>query len=160
SIHVSGSAADISGVAAIRVNGAAATSSDGFATWTAVVPLHRGTNVLEVTATDVFSNTEAHAASVAIENPGTFLLGVAGMATDSPHSRVLAADAVHDAILAVDLADGTREVLTGMGVGTGPNLADPERLATDLPHGRVLVLDAQAQSLFAVGLSTGNRILL
>ena len=159
-IHVSGTASDISGVASVRVNGAAATSTDGFATWTAAVPLHRGTNVLEVTAADVFNNTDAHAASVSIEDPGTFLLGVVDVASDVPHNRVLAADTLHDAILSVDLTDGTREVLTGMGVGTGPNMADPERLATDLPHGRVIVLDAQAQSLFAVGLVTGNRVLL
>jgi DNA-binding beta-propeller fold protein YncE len=160
SIHVSGTAADISGVASIRVNGSSATSSDGFATWTAIVPLHHGTNVLEVTATDIFSNTDTHAASVSIENPGTFLLGVSDLAPDLPHNRILAADTLRDAILSIDLADGTRDVLTGMGAGTGPNLADPERLATDLPHGSVIVLDTQSQSLFAVGLSTGNRTLL
>jgi hypothetical protein len=50
----------------------------------------------------------------------------------------------------IDLADGTREVITGKGVGQGPDLRQPERLALDLLHGRVLVLDPFAQRVVRV----------
>ena len=49
-LRVRGTAHDPSGVAAVRVNGVPATSSDGFATWAVVVPLELGENALVVEA--------------------------------------------------------------------------------------------------------------
>src|SRR5258708_7841695 len=156
-IHVSGTATDPSGVSAVHVNGAVATTNDGFATWTAVVPLHKGTNVLETTAFDKIGNGDAFAGSVTIENPGTFLLDVLDVTADLTNNRLLVADTLVNAVLAVDLADGTREVITGKGVGQGPDLRDPERLAVDLLNGRVLVLDAFADRVVGVDLVSGDR---
>ena len=48
-VTVQGHAADESGVAAVLVNGVPATSSDGFATWQATVPIVLGLNTLTVT---------------------------------------------------------------------------------------------------------------
>src|SRR5687768_7724826 len=44
SIHVRGTASDADGIAAVRVNGVAALSSDGFAHWQADVELEYGPN--------------------------------------------------------------------------------------------------------------------
>ena len=53
SIVVTGTASDtISSLTAVVVNGVAATTSDGFATWTATVPLTPGANTITATSTD------------------------------------------------------------------------------------------------------------
>ena len=49
---ISGTAADAGGIASVLVNGVAATSSDGFAHWTAAVPLAIGVNNLSIVARD------------------------------------------------------------------------------------------------------------
>ncbi len=57
SITVTGTSADTpSGIAAVRVNNVFATSSNGFATWTATVPLGFGTNAITATASDNAGN--------------------------------------------------------------------------------------------------------
>ncbi|MDH4451910.1 MAG: sulfatase-like hydrolase/transferase [Verrucomicrobiota bacterium] len=53
SIIVSGTATDtVSPLTGLMVNGVAATTSDGYATWTATVPLTPGANTLTATSTD------------------------------------------------------------------------------------------------------------
>lgn len=53
SIVVTGTASDtISPLTGLMVNGVAATTSDGFATWTATVPLTPGANTITATSTD------------------------------------------------------------------------------------------------------------
>ena len=65
SILVQGTSGDaLSGLASVVVNGVAATSTDGFAHWAAMVPLSSGSNTVTATATDNASNSSA--ASVTI----------------------------------------------------------------------------------------------
>ena len=53
SVTVQGTASDaIAGLSGVKVNGLTATTSDGFAHWSATVPLVNGANTLTVTATD------------------------------------------------------------------------------------------------------------
>ena len=47
---VRGTATSPDGITSLEVSGVAASTSDGFATWTAMVPLALGSNVLELTA--------------------------------------------------------------------------------------------------------------
>jgi len=47
-LTLTGIANDAGGVASVRVNGTSASSSDGFGTWRAVVPLLFGTNRLSL----------------------------------------------------------------------------------------------------------------
>ena len=57
SITVSGTSSDaLSGVAVVKVNNVPATTSNGFATWTATVPLGFGSNGITATATDNAGN--------------------------------------------------------------------------------------------------------
>ena len=59
-ITVQGTSTDaLSGVAGVRlnINGATVSTSNGFATWTATVPLGFGTNAITATATDNAGNT-------------------------------------------------------------------------------------------------------
>ena len=57
SITVSGTSSDaLSGVAVVKVNNVPATTSNGFATWIATVPLGFGSNGITVTATDNAGN--------------------------------------------------------------------------------------------------------
>ena len=57
SITVTGTSSDTpSGIAAVRVNNVLATTSNGFVTWTATVPLGFGTNAITATATDNAGN--------------------------------------------------------------------------------------------------------
>ncbi len=57
SITVTGTSSDaLSGVASVKVNNVAVTTSNGFATWTATVPLGFGTHAITATATDNAGN--------------------------------------------------------------------------------------------------------
>src|SRR5262245_48445263 len=73
SIMVSGTASDPSGVAEVRVNGVLASTSDGFATWQASVPLALGRNTLTVAASDARGNSDARAAGAVIESQALLL---------------------------------------------------------------------------------------
>jgi hypothetical protein len=86
--------------------------------------------------------------------------------------RLLVSDRVHGAIIAVDIATGIGEVLSGPGVGEGDALVAPSRMKLDRTRGRLLVVDGKAnptwignhysnrQSLVAVDLATGDRTVL
>lgn len=63
-LTVSGAAADASEIAAIEVNGVLATTSDGFATFTAEIDVELGENTIVVSTRDVHDNADAFAASI------------------------------------------------------------------------------------------------
>lgn len=61
-IAVTGTASDETGVARVAVNGVNATSNDGFATWSAIVPLVEGPNTLTVATLDTLGFIDPMAA--------------------------------------------------------------------------------------------------
>lgn len=61
------------------------------------------------------------------------------------------------ALYRVDLTTGARTLVTGRGVGSGPDLQTPYAVALDEAHGRAVVTDAQSAAVVAVDLSTGAR---
>ena len=64
-VIVSGTASDtISGMASLSVNGTTATTADGYAHWTATVPLTSGANSLPAVATDNVGNTTSNSLSI------------------------------------------------------------------------------------------------
>jgi hypothetical protein len=74
-VVVRGVASDNVQVASVTVNGVAATSSDGFATWQARVPLARGqATEIAVTVTDIHDNV-VHAADSITVHAHTLLFG-------------------------------------------------------------------------------------
>ncbi len=74
--------------------------------------------------------------------------------------RALVTDRGLDAVVAVDLDDGTRSVLSGTFVGEGERFRVPVALAFDAltgSLGRAIVLDNQNDAVMVVDLATGNR---
>jgi len=61
-----------------------------------------------------------------------------------------------EAIIAIDLANGNRSILSDESTGTGPNFSSPLDMVVDSPGNRVLVAD-QTQGLFSIDLANGNR---
>jgi hypothetical protein len=154
-IHVRGTAQDAHSLVSVRVNGVSATSTDGFAHWSAVVPLAIGENPFVVNVTDDFGNTNPSAAAVTVTNRGVVVNEVMSLALDAAGGRLLATDPERRALLASRLGDRYVSVISDASHGTGPAFQQPSGLALD--GTRALVTDTSLDSLVAVDLATGNR---
>jgi DNA-binding beta-propeller fold protein YncE len=165
-VRVRGIASDNVAVAAVRVNGVAATSSNGFANWEAVVPLVRGRNALVVEAVDTNANRNPTAAQATITR--TLLVRQATrLAIDSANNRALVIDLPIGpflplgSIVAVDLTTGARSPFFNP---TLANEQNPRLTATDIAIDaagqRALVTDPTARAVIAFNLSTGTRSVL
>lgn len=159
-VTVRGNAQDTSGVSSVTVNGVAATTTDGFASWRATVPIASGENVIAVSVTDAAGNTNSNADSVQVTNNGTPLIGLRAMDVDSAHDRVLLVDNSLRAIVAANRTTGRTSILSDVTHGNGTNFQVIEDLTVDTANNRVLVLDWGQNALFAVDLANGNRTLL
>lgn len=157
SITVRGSAHDPDGVAAVSVGGVGARSTDGFATWTATVPLVHGCNVLPVTVTDSLGNQHEHADSLAIRNQGTPLTSVAAMAIDAANGQLLVADEYSNSILSFDLDSGYGTVLTSASQDDGTGFRGSSAIAVDATRDRALAGSWGDDTLLSVDLTTGER---
>jgi hypothetical protein len=73
--------------------------------------------------------------------------------------RLVIADAGAQVLFTVSLLDGSSTILSGEGVGTGPDFR-PYSLALDLPRNRLLSIDADLGWLYAVDRFSGNRSVL
>ena len=161
SITVRGTASDPSGVAEVRVNGVLASTTDGFATWQADVPLALGMNTLTVAASDARGNSDA-AAEARIESQA-FLVWPTAIAVDpwSPLAFVLDD---RDSIKSVDLTSGVRSVVSDRRRGSGPSLRDCQGIAID--GSRALLVSTLnyagtlIASVIAVDLVSGDRTIL
>ena len=80
-----------------------------------------------------------------------------GLAADG--GRVLVVDPADDSVTAVDLALGTRTVLSRVVFGAGPLFVDPQDVAVDLVNQRLFVIDF-AGGLYRVDVRNGDRTLL
>lgn len=84
-----------------------------------------------------------------------------GIAFDSAHNRALVADKGRGALLAVDLTDGSRTVISGM---TTPSIVNqlqyPIFTALDPIADRALVVDGIRRAIVEVDLVTGERVFL
>jgi hypothetical protein len=152
-ITVTGTASDPSGIAEVRVNGVLASTSDGFATWQANVPLALGRNTLTVAASDLQGNSDAQAAQAEIESQ-PLLLGPAGIVLDPSRQLALVLDS---GIKAVDLMSGARTTISGSTRGTGPELRSH---GIALARDRALVIHAVPAEVVAVDLVSGDRTIL
>src|SRR5215831_11542058 len=63
-LSVTGTASDNVGVISVTVNGTAATSSDGYATWSASIALNAGSNSITVSAKDAAGNVGSATATL------------------------------------------------------------------------------------------------
>ncbi|MBK6684419.1 MAG: hypothetical protein IPG45_08085 [Deltaproteobacteria bacterium] len=78
---------------------------------------------------------------------------------DVAGNRALVSDPVIDAIVAVDLSNGMRSLVSNEVTGTGAPLNGPRGLVV-LPNGRALITDSGANSVVTVDLTTGDRVVL
>lgn len=85
------------------------------------------------------------------------------LTVDAANDRALVLDAGLDALLAVDLTNGDRTVLSGQGTGSGPALEVPGRgLVLDAAAGRVFLSHAPTDedAVLSIDLATGDRSVL
>ena len=98
-------------------------------------------------------------------NSGPTLNDPESMLLDSTNNRVILSDVIGN-IIAIDLSNGNRTVLSGLNrtddniVGDGPNFKTPVDVDIDTSRNQLLVTDAGLDSLFIVDLATGDRTLL
>ena len=170
-IRVRGSAADPSGVAAVRVNGVPASTADGFATWWAVVPLDVGENALVVETLDAAGNLDPAATTTVVRRDEVLLESLGYVTVDSPGGFAYVLDQARDTpstypyarVTRVDLESGAMSVVSSRSVGSGPlsnmNTGMGE-LAWDAQGGRLLVTNAHPGELHAIDVTTGDRSVL
>jgi hypothetical protein len=155
-------------VAAVAVNGAAATSTDGFLTWKASVALASGDNTITAVLTrsdqsqvQVSAAVARVAADSAIKR-GKLLsvtLNLMGGSIDSKGTAMYLADANADGVLRIDVATGDQSWATcsehsnpcGGGPSNGVPFTQPMDVAVDDARQRAFVVDGQ--NVFAVDLS-------
>ena len=166
-ITVRGTAAAEHGLAAVRVNGTLASTSNDFADWQAVVPLVPGENELIVELEDGQGNRIADAARASV-SLGALLRRPTAMAVDADRGQVLVAEKSMGWLTGLDLAHGARTVLASQDVGSGPMWGvinrndDVSAIAVDRLRGRALLAahGSDPDLLFAVDLDTGARTVL
>jgi Glucodextranase, domain B len=156
-------------VAKVTVNGVAATSSDGFLTWKASVPLNSGDNTVtalmergDQSQVQVSAAVARVASDTAIKR-GKLLSGVTfslmGGSVDSKGTAMYLADVNADGVLRIDIETGDQAWATcsehsnpcGDGPGKGVPFTQPMDVAVDEAHQRAFVIDGQ--NVFAVDLT-------
>jgi hypothetical protein len=152
-IEITGSA-----VSAYKV---AATSTDGFATWQAEIPLVSGTNVLTVKSVDGLNNINPHAAEISIDNRATVLAEPKAIESDISNQRLLVVDQTLHALLAIDLVTGHHSVLSDENTpdATTP-FTEPRKLVVNFSGTTAWVIDDAYDDIIQVDLATGARSLL
>ena len=162
SITVRGTASDLNGVGEVRVNGVLASTTDGFATWQADVPLANGMNTLTVAASDSHGNTNTRAAEARIESQ-PLLLWPTAIAVDPSSPLAFLLDS-GPSVKSVDLMSGARAIVSDALHGTGPPLSGGRGIALD--GGRALVASSQnfggfvIASVIAVDPMSGDRTIV
>lgn len=102
----------------------------------------------------VFTNEEGFAAMVELGDTTT-------IAWDANHDRVFLGGEDYGELVAIDVATGALEVVTGGSVGTGPVIQDPYGLSYDPLRNVLLAVDGSSlNALVAIDGITGDRVIL
>ena len=146
-------------ITSVTVDGVAATSNDGFATWQAQVPLSLGKTILKVSTQDADGNVDANAASFAVTTGVVMedFQQARGIEFDAENNRALVVDQTAKLLVSVDFETRGRIILSGDTTGTGPAFSSPTSVALDRTNNRALVTDIGRKEIIAVDLATGNR---
>jgi hypothetical protein len=158
-VFVRGTAQDAHGVTAVSVNGVAATTTDNFAHWSAVIPVPVATTPVSVTSTDGSGNTAAVAMATMMKR-GPFVHLARSVGFDAARNRIIINDQGTGNILAFRRADGIGTLLSpGPAQGTTPGNAY-EEMVVDAANDRALILAAADDQLISINLATGVRSVL
>ena len=155
---VRGTAADSSSIASVVVNGVDAVSSDGFASWTATVPLAPGDN----TVTAIVADTQNNVASQTVQvRQAPLADSLTHLLIDNLNNRYLAIEGTR--LIAIDRTTGATRVLSGAGIPNDENLLQNVKdVQLSQDASRVLILDSPANldAVKAIDLATGARSLI
>ena len=159
-VVVRGTATKSQQLAGVRVHGIPAHSDDGFATWSAEVPLDLGTTVLKVDLLTTDGERLAAVDSVTVQRE-VALLGV-GVDLAFSEDGILGPEAWYldlTKVLRQNQASSELEVVSGPDRGDGTTLEIPLAMTTDPTGERVYVLRHAASGLAIVEIDpyTGDR---
>lgn len=157
---VRGTASDDGAVDGVTVNGVTAVSSDGFATWTATVPLTMGANEIVVAVEDDEGETTSNAASVDVTRVEQPMVALTGIKIDAANNRAVVLDSTQRTIFSVDLATGVQMPLSSPTVGSGVHFTAALNLDIDSSGTTAWLFDYLSSTLFEVSLATGQRRVL
>lgn len=139
-ITIRGTAGDATSVSAVTVNGTPATSTDGFATWTAEVSLGEGENDVVVATEDSLGNRAEEAARVRLVRAVDIAPSASAVTWDRVNNQAVVLDANTKSIFTVDPATRKRSLLSDGNTGA-PALQTPIALGWDVDNARILVVD-------------------
>ncbi|MDX1442795.1 MAG: hypothetical protein R3270_03340 [Gammaproteobacteria bacterium] len=158
SLTVRGTASDDSGVNAVTVNGVAASSSDGFQTWTAVVPLAGDSVEIRVAVEDDAGESTTAADTVTILRDDLHVVYPRAVEVAASGGYIIASSG-NRSLFKVDPDSGTPDLLSGATRGTGPLISHPTAISLGVDD-NVVVADFHLAAVFSVDLDTGNRQLV
>lgn len=136
----------------VTINGVSAVSSDGFATFSADLPLAMG-----VVNFDVEVDNQSYGLGK-IERQDVLLLAPRDM--DKVGTNLYVLDSAYRQLVRIELGSGARTVVTGPATGTGPQFTDPRGVVVSADQITAYVVDTELSAVFTVTLSSGNRTLL
>ncbi|MEQ8762945.1 MAG: hypothetical protein RL885_03390 [Planctomycetota bacterium] len=149
---------DLGVVESVTIDGAPANGSSDFASWRLRSNLSEGDNTIEIAATDDLGNRSSR--TVMIRNDA--LMGfVKDVSIDRLRSQAIVAATMNasneSALFQVDLSSGMTTLLSGPGVGSGPELGTIHDVFVENNGNRAFVSSATARAILAVDLRTGDR---
>lgn len=162
-ITVRGTSSDPAGVRTIRVNGTDATTTDGFATWSAIVALSTGPQQIVIESEDLNGNVNTSAAEMTVE-AGVLSETSFDVVYDGTRDELIYLDLGLQAVFTIDPVTLEATLRSGAGKGSGPLLGFP----IDVDHVPVpftiFLLDLQLPlgppAVFVIDGSSGDRTIL
>jgi hypothetical protein len=163
-VTVRGTAADAAGVEAVRVNGVAATTTNGFADWVVTLSptISAGEEdiLLTVETEDVLGNVEVDAASVTVQFRRHVFGDVSGVAYDLVRGSALVMDSLPARLVFADLSTGQLTPLVGSNPVTQPDIPRAGAVAYHPGLDELLVADDEQAELFGIEVGTALQRLI
>jgi DNA-binding beta-propeller fold protein YncE len=148
------------GMAAVRVNGTLATTSNDFADWQAEVALEPGgPNVVQIETEDTSGVVNPEAGSLVVYASEKLLVRPSAIALDAAGGVALVMDDASASLVSMDLATGVRRVLHHEARKPGAEHQGFMDVALDPAGDRAFVLDFGLQSVIEIGLPGARRVI-
>ena len=145
------------GMAAVRVNGTLATTSNGFADWQAEVALELGElNEVRIETEDASGAVSPEAGSLVVYATEKLLVRPSAVALDEADGLALVMDDASASMVSIDLVSGVRRVLHQEQPKPGVEAQGFREVVFDREGDRVLLLDYELLSVIEIG-PTGER---
>jgi DNA-binding beta-propeller fold protein YncE len=164
SITLRGTAADATGVKAVRVNGVAATSTNDFADWEVTLsPTLAGVSedvLLTVETEDLFGNVEVDAARVSVEFRRHVFGDVSGVTFDPYLNLAVVMDALPARLVLADVDTGLLSPLVSLSPVVQPVIPHAGRVAYHPGLDEVLVAEKTQDDLFGISVGTALQRLI